>query len=196
MTGLIHKVDLTGMSQADTHSTYLGDLMQGAQNSTIEPARVTDNSAINLNYKVNYLIQKSVVDSQKYMFVSGGTFLINKLGETKSYVLRKPRVTAGFAIVEDGNLRYIFYPTTPRVSYIVIDMSKISPTAKEDDFVSNAKTLCLPGTALRSVWDVAVSKSGDLVLADSDNARVLLYRIRDKAGNLTFKEQGAAGCQN
>jgi hypothetical protein len=193
-TGFVHKVDLTGNDQVNAHSNYMGDLMQGTSNSTVAQDRIMDNTAINLNYQYNYLNSKLVVDSQKYMFMSVGNFVVNKLGETKSYVLKKLKLSGAFAIVEAGNLRYIFYPTPPRMSYVVIDMSKMSPTAGEDEFVSTAKALCLPGTSLGSVWDVAVSQSGDLVIADSSNSRVLMYRIRDNTGNLVLKEQGSASC--
>lgn len=188
-TGFMHLVNLTGNTQVDTHANYLGDVMQGAATASAY-TRIMDNSAINLG---NHINRKAVVDSQKNMFISGGKFIINKIGESQSFVLNKPAVKGAFSIVEENQLRYVFYPDGQRISFFTIDMTKLNDSS-ENNFVSNVKALCLSGTTLKGTWDLAISHNGNLVIADSDNSRVLLYRLRDKTGALSLKLHGSEDC--
>lgn len=196
-TKFIHKVSLNGVDAVSGHESYLGDIMKGNQEAATSPYPVVVNNH-DINLKAN-LQAKVVIDKQKYLFLSGDAFVVNKLGEAQSYVLQKPTsygVKISFAVLEEGAIRHIFFPNSSgRIGYFTMDLAKIPSAKAESEFISPVKTLCLPGTTLSGALDVAISQGGDLIIADSNKSRVLQYRIRDKNKKLVLQEHGVGVCK-
>jgi hypothetical protein len=187
VTSFIGKLTVSGVSaDLDSRSVFAGDIMKGAAETGTAPEGFVNNSEMILG---PYTQAKIVIDSLNNIFSSGNYLAISRLDQTKSRNINL-KISGAFAVVEEkpgSPLRHIIYQRGDVLGDLVIDLTNIADPAIDPRVMVNKKlvnSLCLPGTGLRGVRDIIKDNEGNLLISDSQNARVLKYRIRDAAGNL------------
>jgi hypothetical protein len=178
-TGYVHKMNLSGMAFAGTHTQLIGNTMKG-QPDISSDVGIINNSDVVFSTDLS---TKIVTDSQKNIFTSGSKFKLSKLGTTTTRILNL-NIPGAFTIVEEGNLRYLIYQSGTKLGMSTVDVSLKDDLSKNP--VISSKKLCLVGTNLNGVRDFITDKDGNIILSDANNARVLKYRIRKSDGTLNF----------
>jgi hypothetical protein len=181
-TSFIEKIGVSGVTaDVNTRSVFAGDVLKGLADVASATTGTVNNSEMIFQ---TFQGAKIVVDSANNIFSSGNYLAVSRLDQTTSRNFNL-KIGGSFAVIEDGNgstLRHIIFQRGVTLSEAVID---VSPTANPM-LTPQIKNLCMPGTTIRGARDIIKDDEGNLLISDSQNARVLKYRIRDASGNLKF----------
>lgn len=188
-TGFVHAVNINGTNLLSANSSVIRDITKGQ--ADIDPSFtgvINNNSVI---YR-NELPGKLAVDSSKNIYQAEGPRLrVSNLNNGKTHIL--PIAPRGpIAVVEEGPFRYLVAQHSTQFYMYKLDSRLLFNSTAAP--IVESKQLCLPGTTVAGVNDIIVSRDGNLIVSDANNARVLKYFIRDKNNQLVWKEHSASGC--
>lgn len=183
-TSFVEKINLNGtVPDVSSRENFLGDIMKGEadQDTAVRNPSIIKNSTAVFPAGVD---SKTVVDSTQNIYTSGSYLLISRLDSDESRMLNW-KIGTNFTVVEGlGSLRYIIYRNGLALGIVKVDLEKLSDPAQNP--ILESKKLCFPGSVLRGSRDITQDEDGNLLISDSNNARVIRYRIRDATGSLKF----------
>ena len=179
LSGYIEGLPVRGTDALGVGTSFMGNVAKqdGSANTSI-----MNNADVGMNNDLRYLQS----DSEGYIYSSGSQFKVSLLStQPKTRILSTLKL-GSFALVEEGTKRHIIDVKVDGAPYLTtLDMTKMFDATKDPILVKN-KRLCFPGSSIRSPGQMIIDTDGNLLITDSDNARILKYRLRAADGSLRW----------
>jgi hypothetical protein len=178
-TGLITKANPA--TATENQSLVMGDLSVNFHNYSGSSPTGTPATSVPV-----YVTPTLRVDSVGNIFTSSYGFFMSKLSGSGLAPVTNINVNntsrfyiPKFEVLEEGSKRYFIFSGGENLYVIQTNLSELTSGRK---LVSTR--LCLPGTFVKTVDAMTVTREGNLLIADSSNGRILEYYVRNSSGGL------------
>lgn len=179
LSGYIEGLPVRGTEALGVGANFMGNI---AKQDGYANTSIMNNADVGMSNDIRFLQS----DSQGYVYSSGSQFKVSLISNPPQTRVLSTLKLGSFALLEEGTKRHIIDIKADGAPYLTtLDMTKMFDATK-DPILVKFKRLCFPGSSIRSPGQMIIDTEGNLLITDSDNARILKYRVRAADGSLRW----------